>query len=280
MSVLFVGSVSAVTLDESDITYGAVTEITSDKGAGFVQPVPYTNDNYKNTVIEYNSADLNVIDWNAGGIDRLIDRTAVDAAWIGFRITLPTASSYTVTGTYAVNGVDKGDVDSGDLDFYKSITKDDMMKAIAENDGILTNTYKFTWNVKQAEKVIGTFTQTVILKVDATKATLNDTTSSAKDDTILWSPDKAKEYAAQLAAEKEAEGNNGQVSSGETKGTGSQKDDVPKTGEVFPMALVGIMALGTVAGGYTVKSVREYFDKRTVCRKCLSNTSCSRNKFS
>ncbi len=230
--------------------------------------------NKRNTTITYNNVELTL---NGKG-------KAIVTTTTGFPTTFTIKDVNDVTtcaARYSLDGVDQGEIGScafktnaltikslAQQTLTTDVTEEEAKAAIANGSGYITKTYTVEYSVynsdaatgykagkgKNTTSPIATVTEVITVKINVNNLVLKPNKGTEE----VWNAEKAKEYAAQLAAEKEAQGTvEGTVNSTETKETGSQKDDVPKTGEVFPMALVGIMALGTVAGGYTVKSVRE-----------------------
>ncbi len=269
-NVFVVGNVSASTtvLEEKDVTFGKVEDVTKTEG-DVTTTGKYTstivtdtkaeeNLKNKNVTINVSAASLDFIDANRNGIDR-----EFDAAWIGIEVPKLTASGHssaTITATYSFNNgevkeIADEDYEDGKLYFWSGVTIERLQEAM-KNDGKLTFTYKIVWTVSEeadGNKTEGTFEQTITINVDAAKVTLTDArVSAANKDVVaktLWAPSIAKAYKDSLPATTPAE----------DPSNPGEPDPQPKTGEEIPMALVGMMTLG-LAGAYTFK--KSYIRRR------------------
>ena len=270
VSVFVVGNVSAKTYDETDISYGAVTDkIENNKEKYVTNNGKYSSEviidkneesgmQYKNVIINVKEADLNFL--------KKGDVRTYDSAWVGFVVTLPKIenktikdANHTIKGTYSLNGGaekeffnGKGDsfdegADDYNGDFIAGVTVERLQDAV-KNGGTLTFAYTIKWEVtEEKSKTTGTFEQKVTINVDTTKLTITNSNEDFNGDAterIIWSPKIASDYKASLPATTPAEETTPTEESG--------KDSQPKTGEGIPMALVGMMTLG-LAGAYTFK---------------------------
>ena len=248
-SVLLVGNVSAleqsssVSLNENDVVYGGATATISD-GRIYKQETVYsynttTGRKTANSTIVLGEISAPVIDYNNNGANRPVD----NAAWIGVvldaDLSLIGDAATVLSGKYNIVKTYNGkEVASDDMTFYVPIQVSDLEGAMKKN-GILEKVATIVWTVKSKtdDTVYGTFTQNVTLRINAGSVTLTDARTSAqgKKDTTLWSYDIAMAHAEFAADQTPATDE-------------SKKDDVPKTGNVFPMALVGMMTVGAIAG--------------------------------
>lgn len=122
-----------------------------------------------------------------------------NAAWLGIHVTVPTSISSS-SARYTVNGGEEKTLPS-DGDYYFSVTTEKLIAASKEGKP-LTYTLVFTWSSDKK--------QTVTINIYPKSITLLDKASN--DSTQLWTITDYEKYA--------------------------KKDDVPKTGNTYPLFII------------------------------------------
>lgn len=136
-----------------------------------------------------------------------------NAAWLGIHVTVPTDITSS-SARYTVNGGNEMTLPS-DGDYYFGITADKLIAASKEGKPI-TYTCVFKWSSDRS--------QTVTIKIYPKSITLLD--KEAKDSNTLWDPDDYITYAP--------------------------KDDVPKTGDTYPIVLITLFVSLLIVGSYNL----------------------------
>ncbi len=156
-------------------------------------------------------------------------------AWLGIRITKPTGAEQKIK----INGVEE-DLKTDDfLDIYYPIDYKSLEQAILGNKPIHYET-KIDWNAD------GTPDQTIIMDIDAEKVSeLKDTEGEKVWDEAIM--EKVIEEANTQTTDDDI------TEAPEKTESEAKKDDVPKTGNTLPSALIGFMVLILGTGAYTVK---------------------------
>ncbi len=225
ISVLFVGSVSAAaavpevdTVGFGKLTLGATVESQNEN--------ENKTGHTRTTEIGYKDVNLTLDKKGVGKVT-----TQVDAPTIMLKDT-DKLGNWAVR--YSINGEDQGEIKTGNNTKKSStisitgmspnpqlpteVTEEEAKAAIANGSGYITKMYTVEYSIynkddtttgtynsakgKNTTSPIATVTEVITVKINVNNLTL--TASNKKD--IVWNAEKAKEYAAQLAAEKEVQG--------------------------------------------------------------------------
>ena len=239
-SVLLVSNVSAATsttLTKEDVELKEPTATTQTSDATVSAPKIIDKEgiwdgssyNYADVTINYSKLNLNVVDRK-------------DAAWLQITLVQPVVEGDEFDDDVAVTAVKVNGTKLAGLLIEDTITPADLQKTIDGGKFIFTRTYNVEWTITytpdDADKQEIVVTQKITLNAHVGTITLTDTRADADaKNNILWSNKIAEEYAAKVGVQLPA-----------TESTDSnKKDDVPKTGNSFSMALIGMMAVGAIA---------------------------------
>lgn len=241
-SVLLIGNVSALTttsLTKDDVT---LKEATGEDPVGTPSHVQKWDSNtgertdYLDKVtITYSELTLDVVDYK-------------EAASFEFKLGTPDTNVGTVTGV-TVDGT-KLASPSGDPAVKVFMTPADLQKTMDKGSLFYTKDIKVVWTVTCEAEECGTkqelnIQQIVTLKAHVSRITLNDKRTDAdSENPYLWNEKIAAAYAKKIGFGLAAV--NDSTEAPESTDS-SKKDDVPKTGNSFSMALIGMMAVGAIA---------------------------------
>ena len=216
--------------------YGTIEEISaSDSVKSSTYEITPNNGEAENVTITYSDVKLKEV--GAGSLASSSEGRPNGYGWVGFSVKNPDTTSspkFTRTANVTLPSDIANHVNtpiSGNDNYYVPVSED-LLKQATEKGVNLTYTYEFNWD--------GNTTQTIVVVINPKTVELSDQT-----DKTIWTEETYNEVVKAANATT-------------TESTVvAQSDDVPKTGDSLPIALVGIVLLSALSGIYTFKQIKE-----------------------